>query len=72
MKDLSVLGRPLEDCIIVDNSPMSYIFQPENAVGISSFIDDKNDRELSILTPLFERLADVADVRLHLTQQHNR
>lgn len=33
MKDLSRLGRELSKVIIVDNSPASYIFHPENAVS---------------------------------------
>lgn len=32
VKDLSRLGRELNKVIIVDNSPASYIFHPENAV----------------------------------------
>ena len=32
VKDLTCLGRPLKDVIIVDNSPHSYIFHPFNAV----------------------------------------
>lgn len=34
MKDLSRLGRELSKVIIVDNSPASYIFHPENAVSV--------------------------------------
>lgn len=33
VKDLSRLGRELHKIIIVDNSPASYIFHPENAVS---------------------------------------
>ncbi|PKU27907.1 ctd small phosphatase-like protein [Limosa lapponica baueri] len=36
VKDLSRLGRELSKVIIVDNSPASYIFHPENAVSILS------------------------------------
>lgn len=32
VKDLSRLGRDLRRIIIVDNSPASYIFHPDNAV----------------------------------------
>ena len=34
VKDLSRLGRELNNVIIVDNSPASYIFHPENAVSV--------------------------------------
>ena len=43
---MSRLGRPMKDIIIVDNSPMSYLFQPENGVAILSWYDDKNDTKL--------------------------
>lgn len=33
VKDLSRLGRDLNKVIIVDNSPASYIFHPDNAVS---------------------------------------
>lgn len=33
VKDLSRLGRDLNKVIIIDNSPVSYIFHPENAVS---------------------------------------
>lgn len=46
VKDLSLLGRDLKDCIIVDNSPNSYLFQPENALPCQSWYDDKRDNEL--------------------------
>jgi RNA polymerase II subunit A small phosphatase-like protein len=34
VKDLNKLGRDLQRVIIVDNSPASYIFHPDNAVSI--------------------------------------
>lgn len=34
VKDLNKLGRDLQKVIIVDNSPASYIFHPDNAVSI--------------------------------------
>ena len=39
VKDLSKLGRDLPQVIIVDNSPASYIFHPENAVRHTLFLD---------------------------------
>lgn len=49
VKDLSRLNRKLERLIIIDNSPTAYLFQPSNAIPISSWFDEKNDHELSIL-----------------------
>ncbi|KAF7457495.1 NIF-domain-containing protein [Cryptosporidium felis] len=54
IKDLSKLGRPLKDIIIIDNSPISYILQPENAIPISSWFNDENDTQLLDLIPLLE------------------
>jgi len=63
VKDLSKLGRPLKDCIIVDNSPQSYIFQPQNAIPIPSWFDDSSDTALTQLIPVLKHLATVPDVR---------
>ena len=46
VKDLCCLGRALADTIIVDNSPHSYVFQPDNALPIGTFIDDPDDQVL--------------------------
>jgi RNA polymerase II subunit A small phosphatase-like protein len=63
VKDMKKLGRPLEDVIIIDNSPFSYLFQPENAMPSISWYEDKNDRELNEFVPILEKLARVKDVR---------
>ena len=34
LQDLSKLGRDITQCVIIDNSPQSYIFHPDNAVSI--------------------------------------
>ncbi|KAK9351370.1 HAD-like domain-containing protein [Lipomyces doorenjongii] len=68
VKDLSQLGRPLEDIIILDNSPASYIFHPQHAVPVSSWFSDAHDNELLDLVPFLEDLASdrVRDVSLVL------
>lgn len=71
VKDLSLLGRDPNITIIVDNSPASYLFQPENALPCESFIDDMNDRELYSLLQFLEDIARVADVREALFQWVN-
>ena len=39
IQDLSKLGRDLHNVVIIDNSPASYIFHPENAVRmLMSFV----------------------------------
>lgn len=76
VKDLSLLGRRLEDSIIIDNSPFSYMFQPGNAIGITSWFNDQSDNELIELFPKLEALMKVDDVTTILgpeqQQQHKR
>ncbi|KAH9498325.1 hypothetical protein Btru_006549 [Bulinus truncatus] len=62
VKDLSRLGRDLNQVVIVDNSPASYIFHPDNAVAVTSWFDEMNDTELLELIPFFERLARADNV----------
>ncbi|ODV83702.1 hypothetical protein CANARDRAFT_182115, partial [[Candida] arabinofermentans NRRL YB-2248] len=68
IKNLSQMGRPLEDLIIIDNSPASYIFHPQHSVPISSWFSDTHDCELTDLLPFLEDLAgqEVDDVGLVL------
>ena len=66
VKDLSQLGRPLHDTIILDNSPASYVFHPTNAVPVSSWFNDPHDTELTDLCPFLEDLCFVDDVRIVL------
>ncbi|RPD57610.1 NIF-domain-containing protein [Lentinus tigrinus ALCF2SS1-7] len=63
VKDLSQLGRPVNDTIILDNSPASYIFHPHNAVPVSSWFNDPHDTELTDLCPFLADLIHVDDVR---------
>ena len=56
IKDLSLIGRPMKDVIIVDNSPNAYFFHPENAVPILSWYDDPDDKCLFEMIPLLEAL----------------
>lgn len=68
IKNLSQLGRPLNDIIILDNSPASYIFHPQHAIPISSWFSDAHDNELLDIIPFLEDLAkdNVDDVGLVL------
>lgn len=47
IKDLSRLGRDLDQVLIIDNSPTSYMMQPQNALGCRSWFKDPHDKELS-------------------------
>lgn len=57
IKNLSQIGRPLSDIIILDNSPASYIFHPQHAIPISSWFSDTHDNELLDIIPLLEDLS---------------
>jgi len=67
VKDLSRLGRKLKDCIIIDNSPLSYMFDRYNAIGCTSWFGDEEDTELRDLLPVLNgSLSTVKDVRTML------
>lgn len=57
LQNLNRLGRNLGQVLIVDNSPSAYQLQPQNALPVSSFVGDPNDRELVSLIPLLRRIA---------------
>eukprot|EP01010_Urceolus_cornutus_P002383 NODE_303_length_1819_cov_851.807910_g245_i0.p1 GENE.NODE_303_length_1819_cov_851.807910_g245_i0~~NODE_303_length_1819_cov_851.807910_g245_i0.p1 ORF type:complete len:308 (-),score=45.65 NODE_303_length_1819_cov_851.807910_g245_i0:751-1674(-) len=57
VKDLSLLGRPLNRVSIIDNSPTSFLFQPRNSLQCTSWFDDMRDTELPDLLPLLYELA---------------
>lgn len=63
VKDISRLGRDLRRTFIIDNSPLSYVFQPENAIPITAFFTDENDRELDKTLALLEQARHLKDVR---------
>ncbi|KAJ3073661.1 hypothetical protein HDU98_001003 [Podochytrium sp. JEL0797] len=63
VKDLTMLGRPIESCIIIDNNPVAYAFQPENAIPCQTWHDDPEDDELKELQPFLMQLNTIRDVR---------
>lgn len=56
VKDLSKLGRPLNKCFIIDNSPFSYLFQPDHALPCTTWFEDKSDQELLEILLLLEEI----------------
>jgi len=70
VKDLSLLGRKLEHSIIIDNSPFSYMFQPDNAIPITSWFNDKADKQLYELLPFLDQLLEIEDVTTVLAQKN--
>jgi RNA polymerase II subunit A small phosphatase-like protein len=63
VKDLQCMGREMSQMILVDNSPHSYAFQPENAIPIETFIDDMQDQELLECLDLLLAVEKAPDVR---------
>jgi len=64
VKDLSRLGRKMSEVMIIDNSPQSYRFQPQNAIPITSWFDDPKDTELRDLQAVMKTtLKNITDVR---------
>mmetsp|Transcript_40623 Transcript_40623/g.99783 ORF Transcript_40623/g.99783 Transcript_40623/m.99783 type:complete len:454 (+) Transcript_40623:306-1667(+) len=72
VKDLARLNRDLARTIIVDNSPESYLLQPENAIPIKPFFGDLGDTSLLDLIPFLMNIVDsnVIDVRSVLKKCH--
>ena len=65
MKDLNIIkDRSLEDIVIVDNSIVSFGFQLDNGVPISSFqSEDSQDQEMLYLLTYLEEIYHQKDVR---------
>jgi len=69
MKDLRIFkGRRMEDTILIDNSTISHLTQPENGVPILPFFDNKKDEELRHLVPFLMSMIGVPDVRQRLRE----
>ncbi len=64
VKDLQcVQGLDLSRAVLVDNSPLSFIFQPNNGILVSSWFDDADDAALNSVLQLLHYLASEDDVR---------
>lgn len=63
IKDLSSVEPDLSKVMILDNSPLSYIFHEDNAIPIEGWINDPTDNDLLNLIPILEGLQYVIDVR---------
>lgn len=63
VKDLSGLGRDLGRVAIVDDNPMSFSLQPENAVRVKPFVSDLEDEELKRVMEFLDVAVKFEDVR---------
>ena len=57
----------MKDAMIIDNSPTSYMLQPECGLPIVSWYDDPNDKALYEYIPMLIELSKVNDVRECIT-----
>jgi len=72
IKDLAQVEPDLSKVMILDNSPMSYIFHEDNAIPIEGWISDPTDNDLLHIIPLLEGLQYVTDVRALLALRHGQ
>ncbi|CCE89637.1 Nem1-Spo7 phosphatase catalytic subunit NEM1 TDEL_0A03050 [Torulaspora delbrueckii] len=66
IKDLSIVCGPtvtLGEVILVDNSPISYAMNVDNAIQVEGWISDPSDTDLLTLLPFLEALRYTTDVR---------
>jgi Dullard-like phosphatase family protein len=56
-KELGRLGRPVSQCILIDNSPISVACNPDNGILIRSWYGDPGDRELVEVLQILENAA---------------
>lgn len=68
-KDLSILNRPMDRLVLVDNSAHSFAMQPDNGIPISSFYENDEDSALiclqDFLTHLYDHQNDVRPLLKH-------
>ncbi|EFC50404.1 CTD phosphatase [Naegleria gruberi] len=64
VKDLKTVTDDLSKCMIIDNSPISYMWYQENAIPISNWMgDNERDRALLNLLPFLEAMRHLEDVK---------
>ncbi|KAJ3245135.1 Nuclear envelope morphology protein 1 [Chytriomyces hyalinus] len=62
-KDLSIVEPDLSSVVLLDNSPVSFAVNPENAIPIETWTHDLNDEALFELLPFLDALRFADDVR---------
>lgn len=70
VKDLRILGRPLDQVLIVDNAMYSFALQLTNGVPIIPYSDSPDDGELFSLSEFISKLLSVnaSDLRVLLNE----
>lgn len=70
VKDLSLLNRSLEHVIIIDNSPVAYLYHPRNAIPCTSWYEERSDNELLDFLPMLQHVSNEPEVFTTLDQFH--
>ncbi|GLI62617.1 hypothetical protein VaNZ11_005280 [Volvox africanus] len=69
VKDMARVGRDLRRTVLVDDTPLAFLHQPDNGVPVLGFRGDPDDRLLQeAVLPLMQVLSKEADVR-HVLQR---
>lgn len=63
IKNLSRLGRPMTNMIIVDDNPMSYALNVELAYPIPPFSGEEDDLELLRLVPILRKILELSSLK---------
>jgi len=72
VKDLSKLGRKLEKCILVDDTPLAFFRQPDHGVPVLQYRGDIDDRLLpEAVEPLLFSLIKESNVPMALRRRFN-
>lgn len=69
LKDLRQVGEDLSRVVLVDNSPVSLLINPDNSILVSSFYANPDDTALGQLLPVLRKLHHAGDVREALGQE---
>lgn len=69
-KELGLLGRPVSQCILVDNSPISVACNANNSILIRSWYGEPADRELVELMQILEQALNYADFGRYLESRY--
>lgn len=72
VKDLSKLGRKIEKCILVDDTPLAFFRQPDHGVPVLQYRGDVDDRLLpEAVEPLLFCLIKESNVPMALRRRFN-
>lgn len=64
VKDMARVNRSLERTVLVDDTPLAFLHQPDNGIPVLGFRGDPDDRLLmEAVLPLLQVLANTSDVR---------